>query len=147
MFFSELGPVSVAWKMCSQPTGVNRTPTQRACTDTRSVPQHIRNRLNTFHHANTRGSRAGRLRIAHLCPKITVIHVSCLILAAPDTVRKHELSLTNLSDLLDSLTNTYKTFSVRSIFTLRSFTAEWRINTNPITYRKNKTLTQCGRYL
>ena len=34
----------------------------------------------TFHHANTRGSRAARLRIAHLCvPKTIVIHVSCLI--------------------------------------------------------------------
>ena len=34
----------------------------------------------TFHHANTRGSRAGRIRIAHLCvPKTIVIHVSCLI--------------------------------------------------------------------
>ena len=34
----------------------------------------------TLHHANTRGSRAARLRIAHLCvPKTIVIHVSCLI--------------------------------------------------------------------
>ena len=33
----------------------------------------------TFHHGNTRGSRAGRLRIAHLCALRTiVIHVSCL---------------------------------------------------------------------
>ena len=34
----------------------------------------------TFHHANTRGSRAAKLRIAHLgVPETIVIHVSCLI--------------------------------------------------------------------
>ena len=66
------------------PTGqsgtVNRTPTQTACTDAHSVSQHILNRLATFHHANTPGSRAGRLRIcASLRPKTIVIHVSCVI--------------------------------------------------------------------
>ena len=36
--------------------------------------------MSTFHHANTRGSRAAKLRIAHLCvPETLVIHVSCLI--------------------------------------------------------------------
>ena len=34
----------------------------------------------TFHHANTLGSRAARLRIAHLlCHETIVIHVSCLL--------------------------------------------------------------------
>ena len=38
------------------------------------------NRLTTFHHANTRGSRVGRLRIAHRCVlKQLSSHVSCLI--------------------------------------------------------------------
>ena len=46
---------------------VNRTPSQTACKDTHSVSQHILNRLTTFQHGNTRGSRAGRHRIAHLC--------------------------------------------------------------------------------
>ena len=51
---------------------VNGTPTNTARTELDS--------MITFHHANTRGSRAGRLRIAHLCvPKTSVIHVSCLI--------------------------------------------------------------------
>ena len=36
---------------------VNRTPTQTACTDAHSVSQHVLNRMITFHHANTRGSR------------------------------------------------------------------------------------------
>ena len=60
-FFSELGPVSVAWRKTSrQPTGsLNSTPTNTARTELHS--------MITFHHANTRGSRAGRLRIAHLC--------------------------------------------------------------------------------
>ena len=73
-FFSELGPVSVAWrKTSSLPTGgVNSTPTNKARTELHS--------MITFHHANTRCSRAGRLRIAHLCVlKTIVIHVSCLI--------------------------------------------------------------------
>ena len=73
--------VRTDWSKTSrQPTGGVRTPTQTACTDAHSVPQHILNRLTTFHHANTRGSRAGRLRIAHLCVPITsVTHVSCLV--------------------------------------------------------------------
>ena len=72
-FFSELGLVSVAWRKTSrQPTGgVNSTPTNTARAELRS--------MITFHHASTRGSRAGRLRIAHLCaPETIVIHVSCL---------------------------------------------------------------------
>ena len=51
---------------------VNSTPTNTARTELHS--------MITFHHANTRGSRAGRLRIAHICvPKTSVIHVSCLV--------------------------------------------------------------------
>ena len=72
--FSVLGQVSVAWrKTSSQPTAcVNSTPTHTTRTELHS--------MITFHHANTRGSRAAKLRIAHLCvPKTIVIHVSCLI--------------------------------------------------------------------
>ena len=51
---------------------VNSTPTNTARADLHS--------MITFHHANTRGSRAAKLRIAHLCvPKTIVIHVSCLV--------------------------------------------------------------------
>ena len=54
-------------------TFVNSTPTTTARTELHS--------MITFHHVNTRGSRAGRLRIAHLCVLETiVIHVSCLVL-------------------------------------------------------------------
>ena len=73
-FFSELGQVPVAWRKTSkQPTGgVNSTPTNTARTELHS--------MITFHHANTRGSRAAKFRIGHLCvPKTIVIHVSCLI--------------------------------------------------------------------
>ena len=59
-FFSELRQFSVAWrKTSSQPTeSVNSTPTNTARTELHSMV--------TFHHANTRGSRAAKLRIAHL---------------------------------------------------------------------------------
>ena len=40
----------------------------------------------------------------------------------------------NFSYLSDSLTNTHKIYGPRTIFTLRSSTAEWRINTNPISH-------------
>ena len=73
-FFSELGQDTVAWrKTSSQPTRcVNSTPTNTARTELHG--------MITFHHANTRGSRAARLRIAHLCVLRTiVIHVSCLV--------------------------------------------------------------------
>ena len=47
-------------KTSSQPTGsVNSTPTNTARDELHS--------MITFHHANTRGSRAAKLRIAHLC--------------------------------------------------------------------------------
>ena len=63
---TELGPVSVVWRKTSrQPTGgVNSTPTNTARTDAHSVSAHALHRMITFHHANTRGSRAGRPRIA-----------------------------------------------------------------------------------
>ena len=51
---------------------VNSTPTNTAHTELHS--------MITFHHANTRGARAAKLRFAHLCVhKTVVIHVSCLI--------------------------------------------------------------------
>ena len=116
MFFSELGPVSVARRKTSrQPTGgVNRTPTQSACTDAHSVSQHILHSMTTFHHANTRGSGAGRLRIAHLCvPKqlSSTCHVS--FAAAPDTDHEHKFSLTHITHLSDDLSNTHKKFHGR----------------------------------
>ena len=40
----------------------------------------------------------------------------------------------HLSYLSDSLTNTRKIYGSRPIFTLRCSTAEWRINTNPISH-------------
>ena len=54
------------------PYYVNRTYTNTARTELHS--------MITFYHANTRGSRAAKLRIAHLrVPETFVIHVSCLI--------------------------------------------------------------------
>ena len=52
-----------------------------------------------------------------------------------DTDHKHKFSLTYLTYLSDSLTNTHKIFGTRSIFTLRWSMAEWRINISPISHR------------
>ena len=79
---------------------MNRTPTQTACTDAHNVSQHTLNRMITFHRANTRGSRAHKLRIARigvLRHLSSTCHVS--FLAAPDTDHQHKLSLTYLTYL------------------------------------------------
>ena len=55
-FFSELRHVSVAW---TTDGCVNSTPTNTARTELDS--------MIAFHHANTRGSRAAKLKIAHFC--------------------------------------------------------------------------------
>ena len=73
----------------------------------RTVSQHMHKKLITFHHANTRGSRAGRIRISHLCvleQLSSTCHVS--FIAAPDTDHKHKFSLTCLTYLSDNLTHT-----------------------------------------
>ena len=61
-------PLAFPELILSGPICVNRTPTTTARTELHS--------MITFHHANTRGSRAGRLRNAHLCvPETIVINV------------------------------------------------------------------------
>ena len=71
-----------------------------------------------------------RIKIAHLCVKIVVS-----FLPAPDTDHKHKFSLTYLTNLSDVLSLTPKSFGARSICSLRRSTAEWRINTNPVSHR------------
>ena len=71
-----------------------------------------------------------------LCIEIIVIHVSCHI---PCRTWHHPqsqvLSLSQFACLSDDLSNTHTTFGTRWIFTLRCSTAEWRINTDPISHR------------
>ena len=78
----------------------------------------------TYHHANTRVSRAERLRITHLCV-LKLVSSTCHVtfLAAPDTDHMHKFSLPYLTYLSDNLTNTHKTFGTRPQLTLRSSTA------------------------
>ena len=75
----------------SQPMGgVNRTPTQAACTDAHSVSQHILNRLTTFHHAWLKSWKAQdytSLFPEHLS---STCHVS--FLAAPDSDHEQKFS-------------------------------------------------------
>ena len=76
---------------------MSSTPTNTARTELHS--------MITFLHANTRGSRAGRLRIANLwVPKLLSFTCHVSFLAALDTDHKHKFSLTHLTYLSDSLT-------------------------------------------
>ena len=78
------------------------------------------------------------LKIAHLCVSkqlSSTCHVS--FFAAPDTDQKNKFSLTYLTYLSDVLSLTPKSFGARSTVTLRRSTAEWRINTNPISHKHN----------
>ena len=115
--------------------GVNRTHTRTACTHAHSVSQHILNRLTTFHHANTRGSRAGRLGIAHLCvPKqlSSTCHVSFLA-ASWHWPQAQALSHLPHLSIRQSHQHAQDLWYTIHIY-LRSSTAEWR-NTNPISDR------------
>ena len=109
---------------------MNRTPTQTACTDAHSVSQHILNIMITFHHANTRGSRL------HIFVPQNSCHPHVMSRSLPHlTLTTSTSSLTYLTYLSDVLSLTPESFAARSVFTLRRFTAEWRINTNPISHR------------
>ena len=69
-------------------------------------------------------------------------------LAAPDADHMHEFSLTHLiylTYLSDSVTSTHKIYGTRSIFTLRCSTAEWRINTNPISHTFQIFRSHCAK--
>ena len=114
----------------SQPTGgVNSTPINTASTELHS--------MITFHHANTRGSRVGTLRIAHLCFFKKVCHPRVMSRSLPRmTLTTSTSSLSSASPIFPTVTTTRKSFGTRSIFTLRCSTAEWRINTNPISHMK-----------
>ena len=64
-------------------------------------------------------------------------HVS--FFAAPDTDHKHKFSLTHFIHffyLYDGLTFAHKPYDSRPFCTQRCSTAEWRINTNPVSDRK-----------
>ena len=91
---------------------VNSTPTSTARAELHS--------MITFHHANTRGSRAGRLRVAHLCVPKQFSSTCCVsFLAAPDSDHKPKFSSTYFTYLYYSLTNTHKIVGTRSMFTGR----------------------------
>ena len=79
------------------PEGVNSTPTNTARTELHS--------MITFHHANTRGSRTGKLRIAHLF---------CLNNNCYSRVMSHSsphLTLTTSTSSLSSISRIFSTIS------------------------------------
>ena len=106
---------------------VNSAPTNTARTELDS--------MITFHHANTRGSSCKVQDCTSLCPKN-----NCHPRVAPDTDHKHKLSLTSV--LSDSLTNTQDLWFSTLVCTLRCSTAEWRINTNPISVKNHTVLSE-----
>ena len=92
------------------------------------VAQH--DHFSSREHARLKGAQLRVARIGVLKQLSSTCHVS--FLAALDTDHKHKFSLTYLTHLSDDLSNTHKTFGARSLFTLRSSTTEWRINSNTI---------------
>ena len=111
---------------------VNSTPTNTARTELHS--------MITFHHANTRGSRAAKLRIAHHCVLKHNCHPRVMFHSLQHlTLTTSTSSLSPVSSISptfsDSLTDTHKIYGSRPRYTLRCSTAELRINTNPISQR------------
>ena len=77
---------------------MNRPPTQKTCTDAHSVSQHMLNRVITFHHVNTRGSRL------HIFVSQNSCHPRAMSRSLPHlTGHKHKFSLTCLTYLSDVL--------------------------------------------
>ena len=101
-----------------------KLPVNRACTDAYSVTAHTLNSMITFHHANTHGSRAHKLKVARigvLKQLSSTCHVSFLAATSPFCPT---ISPSHPSPLAHD-----------PYFTLRRFTAEWRINSHPISHR------------
>ena len=86
----------------------------------------------------------------HILASIKQLSSTCHVsfFAAPDTDHQHKFSLTHFihfSYLSDSLTSTNKIYDSRPIFTLRCSTAEWRINTNPISHKNSVAASEAAR--
>ena len=125
------GP-NALWRGWRAARHVNSRPTNTARAELRS--------MITFRHANTRGSRAGELRIAHLCVPKTKCHPRVMFQSFPHlTLTTSARSLSHPSHLpllsfRQSHQHTQNNGS-RYIFTLRCSAAEWRINTNAVSHR------------
>ena len=116
---------------------VNRTPTHTACTDAHSASAHTLHSVITCHHANTRGSRASRLRIARIGVPKRVCHPRVMSRSLPHlTLTTSTSSLSPTSPIFQSFSPSHPSpFGARSIYTLRWSTAEWRIHWGPICHR------------
>ena len=121
----------VPWyRICEQNTHPNSTHrrAQRVTTCTEKN-DHISSR----EHAWLKSAQAQGC--THRCLKKNVIHVSYLIPCRTwHWPQAQALSLTSLTYLSHALSLTPKSFGARSIFTMRRSTAEWWINSNPISH-------------
>ena len=119
-----------ALPICSR--AVNSTPTNTARTELHS--------MITFLIARTRVAQELEGSGLHFFVSLKHLSSTCHVslFAAPDTDHKHKFSLTHFihfSCLSDGLTLTNKPYDSQPKNTLRCSTAEWRINTNPISHR------------
>ena len=99
--------VAPEWKLTKKVTAVNvnSTPTNTARTELHS--------MITFHHANTRGSRAGRLRIAHLCVPQNMCHPRVMFHSLPHlTLATSTSSLSPASPIFPTISPTHTRPSV-----------------------------------
>ena len=109
---------------------VNRTPTQTACTDAHGVSQHILNRMITFHHANTRGSRLHSIVCQNSC------HPRVMSRSLP------HLTLTTSTSSLSPASHIFPTFSSSHpspvahgpYLPCEDSRQSWWINTNPMSH-------------
>ena len=99
----------------------------------------------TFHHANTRGSKSCKAQdCTSLCP-CNNCHPRVMSHSLPHlTLTTSTSSLSSNSStspiLPDGLIFANKPYDRRPIYPLRYSTAEWRINTNPISHRNGAEL-------
>ena len=96
----------------------------------------------TFHHANTRGSRAERLKMAGLLCLKTFCHPRVMSHSLPHlTLTTSTSSLSPTSPILRSFSFTLSSLLSHdpASCTLRRFRAEWRILGNPISPQNKET--------
>ena len=104
--------------------GVNRTPIQTACTGAHSVSAHTLNSMITF---------ITRTRVAQ---ERTSSRLHALVSKKKMSSTSHVSFLAATSPIFPTISPSHPSpLAHDPYFTLRRFTAEWRINSNPISYK------------
>ena len=108
----------------------HRTPTQTACTDAHSVSQHVLNRMITFHHANTRGSRLHSIVCQNSCnPRVMSRSLPHLTLTTSTS------SLSPTSHIFPTFSSSHpRPWAHDPFLPCEDSRQSWRISTNPISH-------------